>query len=355
MSRFFSNKYDKLIPYTPGEQPQNMKYVKLNTNESPFPPSAKAKAYAANHLRELNLYSDPNCVELRSKLAELYEVEPDELVLTNGSDDILNFALMAFCDEEHPAAFADISYSFYPVLADLNNVESIIVPLKEDFTIDVDGFCNIGATVFIPNPNAPTGVLLELADVERIVSTNPNNVVVIDEAYIDFGGKSAVQLIHKYPNLLVSQTFSKSRSMAGARLGMGFGSKELIADINTLRYSTNPYNVNSMTAAMGLGLLEDEETTRANCEIIIENREYTQKALEGMGFQVLPSTANFIFARSDRMNGGDIYDKLKAKGVLVRHFGAERISDWNRISIGTREQMDILIDTLEEIFKEAEV
>lgn len=349
MSRFFSEKYASLTPYTPGEQPQEMEYVKLNTNECPFPPSAKAMQYAIAHTRPLNLYSDPECRKLTKLVAELCDVDSDMVLLNNGSDETLNFAFMAFCDEAHGAVFPNISYGFYPVFAELNNIPYEEIPLQKDFSINIKDYCGVNKTVFIANPNAPTGILLRVDEIEQIVRSNPDNVVVIDEAYIDFGGESCVPLVKKYDNLLVVQTFSKSRSMAGARLGFAVGSRALIADLNTIKYSTNPYNINSMTMAAGIGTLLDPDYTRANCALIAENRSYTTKALQAMGFEVLPSAANFIFARTDAMEGGEVYRALKEEGVLVRHFDKPEISDYNRITIGTKEQMDILLAALKKI------
>ena len=349
MSRFFSDKYSALTPYTPGEQPQNRKYVKLNTNESPFPPSKKAVEYANKEAEKLQLYSDPECRALTEKIAETLGVYPDEVLVTNGSDEILNFAFMAFCDEKTPAAFPDITYGFYPVFAQLNGVPYVEIPLKDDFNIDVDDYCGIGKTIFIANPNAPTGIALGIDEIEKILKTNPDNVVVVDEAYVDFGAESCVKLIKRYKNLLVTQTFSKSRSMAGARLGFGVGSGALIQDLNTIKYSTNPYNVNRMTMAAGLGVLNDEEYTRINCKTIEANRQQTKQELERLGFECLPSKANFIFAKHPTADGKMLYETLKEKGILIRHFDKARISDYNRITIGTREQMKALIAALEEI------
>ena len=348
MSRYFSKKFKALVPYTPGEQPKEMKYIKLNTNESPFPPSEKAMKKAAEAVKNLQLYCDPECRALVKKASEVFSVDTDEILFTNGSDEILNFAFSAFCDETHPAVFPDITYGFYPVFAEINCVPYEEIPLKDDFTISVDDYIGINKTIFIANPNAPTGIALSLNDIEKIVSSNPESVVVIDEAYVDFGTESAVSLIHKYSNLLVTQTFSKSRSLAGGRLGFGIACKELIADLNTIKYSTNPYNINSLTQAVGTGVLEDEEYTKSNCKTIIENREYLTKKLEAMGFFVLPSKANFVFARHDKTDGRALYEALKSKGVLVRHFDSERLRDYNRITVGTKEQIDILTQKIAE-------
>lgn len=348
MSRYFSKKFKALVPYTPGEQPKEMKYIKLNTNESPFPPSERAMKKAAEAVKNLQLYCDPECRALVKKASEVFSVDTDEILFTNGSDEILNFAFSAFCDETHPAVFPDITYGFYPVFAEINRVPYEEIPLKDNFTISVDDYIGINKTIFIANPNAPTGIALSLNDIEKIVSSNPESVVVIDEAYVDFGTKSAVSLIHKYSNLLVTQTFSKSRSLAGGRLGFGIACKELIADLNTIKYSTNPYNINSLTQAVGAGVLEDEEYTKSNCKTIIENREYLTKKLEAMGFFVLPSKANFVFARHGKTDGRALYEALKSKGVLVRHFDSERLRDYNRITVGTKEQIDILTQKIAE-------
>ena len=352
MSRFFSRKYAELTPYTPGEQPQDQQYVKLNTNESPFPPSEKALRAAAEALRPLQLYSDPDCRILREKLAARYGVTPDMVIVNNGSDETLNFAFMAFCDADHGAVFPNISYGFYPVFAQVNGVPYREIPLTADFSVNAGDYCGVGKTVFIANPNAPTGKLLPPAEIERILQSNPDNVVVIDEAYVDFGGESCIPLVHRYDNLLVVQTYSKSRSLAGGRLGYGIGNPALIQDLNNLRFSTNPYNVNSATLALGAALLDDEETTRKNCATIIETRAYTTAALRALGFEVLDSCANFVFARSPAIDGGALYQKLKARGVLVRHFTKPEIAQFNRITIGTKEQMDVLLANVRAILEE---
>ncbi len=352
MSRFFSDKFSSLTPYTPGEQPKDMKYVKLNTNESPFPPSEKVSKAVLNQSKKLMLYSDPENVALRTKLAEIYNVKPTQVIVTNGSDEVLNFAFMAFADEKRPLIFPDITYGFYPVFAALNSIPYEEKPLKEDFSIDLEDYTAQNKTIVIANPNAPTGICLSLEEIEKIVSSNPDNVVIIDEAYVDFGGESAVTLVSKYENLLVTQTFSKSRSMAGARLGFGIASEKLIADLNTIRYSTNPYNVNRMTEFAGVAALEDNDYYMENCRTIIKNREWTQKELETLGFEVIDSKANFVFAKSNKISGEKLYLELKNRGILVRHFTKVRICDYVRITIGTKEQMQILVNAIKEILKE---
>ena len=352
MSRFFSEKYKALDVYTPGEQPKDMQYVKLNTNESPFPPSEKAQAYAAKAAERLQLYCDPENTALTKKFAEVYGILTDEVLFTNGSDDALNFSFMAFCDDAHPAAFADITYGFYPVFAALNRVPYEEIPLNSDFTINVEDYLGVNKTIFIANPNAPTGIALPLSDIERILQSNPGNVVIVDEAYVDFGTESAVSLIHKYDNLLVTQTFSKSRSLAGGRLGMAIGGAPLIQDLNTIKYSTNPYNINSMTQAAGLGALEDGEYFRSNCATIMENRAYLAEKLAELGFVMTESKSNFLFAKHPQLDGEKLYLELKKRGVLVRHFTKERIRDYNRITVGTKEQLDVLLHHIREILEE---
>ena len=352
MSKFFSKKYEKLEPYTPGEQPQDMQYIKLNTNESPFPPHPAVAQAVAGEIDKLRLYSDPDSKMLTAMLAKQLGVEPEQVMLTNGSDDVLNFAFMAFCDKDHPAIFPDITYGFYKVFAEVNGVPYTQIPLKEDFTVDTADYLGAGKTIFIANPNAPTGIALTRDQVEEIVKSNPDNVVVIDEAYVDFGGESAVPLLKKYDNLLVVQTFSKSRSMAGARLGMAIGSKAIIGDLNTLRYSTNPYNINRMTAAAGVATLENDDYTKHNCQTIMENRAWTVNALAQLGFVMTDSKANFLFAKHPSIDGKTLYQKLKARGVLVRHFEKARISDYVRITVGTLEEMKALVTKIGEILEE---
>ena len=346
MSRFFSDKYRDLESYTPGEQPQNMQYIKLNTNESPFPPAEKAVAYAAEAAEKQHLYCDPECGELSDKLASYYGVGRRQVLATNGSDEILNFAFMAFCDEKNPAIFPDITYGFYQVFAQVNHIPYRQVPLREDLTIDINQYMENDSTVFLANPNANTGIALPLEEIEQILQANTDHVVVIDEAYVDFGAESAVRLVDHYENLLVTQTFSKAWSMAGARLGVGIGSEALMNDLTTIKYSTTPYNVNRMTQAAGLGALESAEEIRSNCDAVMENRAWTAAELEKLGFVLTDSSANFLFACHPEADGEAIYQNLKERGILVRHFGTERIRDYIRITIGSMQQMQELIRTM---------
>lgn len=352
MSEFLNERLQRLQAYTPGEQPQDKKYIKLNTNESPFPPSEKViKAINEEQIKDLRLYCDPECKKLRKAMAALYNVNESNIFLSNGSDDILNFAFMAY--GQGGAAFADITYGFYSVFAELYGIKVRIVPLKDDFTLDVDGFCNQNKLVVIANPNAPTGLEISLDDIKKIVTSNPDSVVLIDEAYVDFGGTSCVELTKEYKNLLCVGTFSKSRSLAGARLGFCIGDSELIADLEKIKYSTNPYNINRLTQIAGENAIYHNDYYMDNCKRIIENRDFTKTELQKLGFTVLDSKANFLFAKSDKISGEVLYNKLKEKGVLIRHFTSERIKDFNRITIGSREEMEIFILKVKEIIGES--
>ena len=352
MSKFLTEKYKRLKPYTPGEQPKEKKYIKLNTNESPFPPSENAVKLARAEAERLMLYSDPECREVGEMLAKALGVDYSNVILTNGSDEVLNFAFMAYCDESTPAVFADITYGFYKVFADVNNLPFVEIPLDDEFKINTDAYINTKGTVFIANPNAPTGIALPTSEIEKIIKADSHRIVVVDEAYVDFGAESCIPLIKKYDNLIVTGTFSKSRSMAGARLGFGVASSALIEDLTRIRYSTNPYNVNRMSAAAGVGALMDKDYFEANCKKIIENRSFTERELSALGFEFTSSSANFIFAKHERISGEKLYLTLKEKGVLVRHFTAPRICEYNRITIGSMEEMQILVDKIKEIMEE---
>ena len=353
MSRFLSSRYEDLTPYIPGEQPKDRRYIKLNTNENPFPPSPRAQALAAEAAAGLQLYSDPECTPIVEKAAQYYGIDRDEIIFTNGSDEMLNFAFMTFCDENRPAVFPDITYGFYSVFADLNHIPYTTIPLRDDFSVGIEDYLGLNKTIFLANPNAPTGLALPMEKIEAILQSNPNNIVVIDEAYADFNGESAVPLIHKYENLLVIQTFSKSRSMAGARLGLGIGCKALIRDLNVIKYSTNPYNVNSMTMAAGIGSLEDTEYFKTTLDTILQNREWTANELKALGFSMTESRTNFLFVTHPKLEGCKLYQQLKDRGILVRFFNTPRLKDYNRITIGSKEEMQVLVSTMKDILEES--
>ncbi len=312
------------------------------------------EAAGAAETARLNLYPDPEGRALRQKLAEMYGVEAENVFLANGSDELLSFAFMAFCDGERPVAFPAVSYGFYPVYAQLYQVPCVQIPLREGFVLDPRDFCGLGKNIVIANPNAPTGRAISVRDIEEILRSEPDHVVLIDEAYIDFGGESCVPLIKKYDNLLVCQTFSKFRSLAGGRLGYGLASKGLIDDLEKIRYSTNSYNIDRLTMAVGIATLESNDYYLENSKRIQEVRAYTTEELSKLGFETIPSLANFIFTRCPKVDGGSLYRELKARGVLVRHWDRPEIVDWCRVTIGTREQMDIFLDKVREILKGAD-
>jgi len=349
MSKFLSSRFEGFNSYVPGEQPQDRKYIKLNTNESPFPPSPEVQEKARNAAGTLNLYSDPESMQLRQAASKIYDVGAEKILPVNGSDEALDFAFMAFCDKNTPIAYPKISYGFYPVLSGLYGIESIEIPLREDLSIDYKDYVALGKNIVIANPNAPTGLALPLSEIEEIISTNPDNIVIIDEAYVDFGAESAIALTKKYSNLIVTRTFSKSHSLAGARLGFAIADEELIRDMNMIKYSTNPYNVNRVTSDVGVAAIENNEYYMANCKTISQNREMTRKALIDLDFSVTASKSNFLFAKCGKMDGAMLYKKLKECGILVRHFSQADISNYLRITVGTKEQMQALLVAISKI------
>lgn len=350
MSRFLNPSLSHLEVYTPGEQPQDQVYTKLNTNESPYPAAPEVvNAIDAEQIKNLRLYSDPACKPLIDKLAQVYGLQPGQIFVSNGSDDILNFAFWAFAGQPGKAAYPDVTYGFYQVFADLHQVKTTLLPLQPDFSVRVEDYLGLDQMIVLANPNAQVGRALTRRQMEQIIASNPDHVVVVDEAYVDFGAESCVPLIRDYPNLLVVQTFSKSRSLAGARLGFALGDAALIADLNRLKYATNPYNVNRLTMAAGVAALEAEAYYKDNCSRIQMTRTWTAKALEALGFTVVPSLANFLLAAHQSVDGETVYQELKRRGVLVRHFTTPRIANYNRITIGSPEQMELLVQTLGEI------
>ena len=350
MSRFFTESLKALQPYVPGEQPQDMQYIKLNTNESPFPASPKAvAAINGEEVSRLYLYSDPDCKALIAAIAKRYGLQPEQVTVGNGSDEVLWFALRAFCDENTPLAYNDITYGCYKTWCSMLNVPSKILPLQEDYSVDLSLYRGLDSTIMITNPNAPTGLCLPVGQIENVLRDNPDHVVIVDEAYVDFGGESCVGLIDKYDNLLVVQTCSKSRSLAGARLGFAMGNAELISDLNRIKFSFNPYNVNRLTCLAGIAAMEDEEYFQNCTQTVARTREKTAAALKTMGFTLTDSKANFLFAESSRIPGGELYRKLKEKGILVRHFDKPRLENRLRITVGSEQQMEALLTALKEL------
>ena len=357
MSRYWSAVVHGLTPYVPGEQPKIDNLVKLNTNEHPYGPSPRALEAIREATGDgLRLYPDPNCDALKSALAKRFDVQANQVFVGNGSDEVLAHAFQALLNHERELWFPDISYSFYPVYCGLYGVAHRQVPLAEDFTIQVEDYLprgegpgeKAGAIIF-PNPNAPTGRLLPLEAVEQIVAGNPDAVVLVDEAYVDFGGESAVQLVDKYPNLLVVHTFSKSRSLAGLRVGYAIGHPDLIEGLERVKNSFNSYPLDRLALAGAVASVEDEEFFQDSCEKVIATRGRLVAQLQQLGFEVLPSGANFVFARHPARDGAELAAALRARAIIVRHFKAARIDQFLRITIGTDEQCATLVQALGEI------
>ena len=343
----------KVVPYVAGEQPNRPNMIKLNTNECPYPPAPGVRKAAENmESAALRLYPNSNAQPLVDELAAYYGVKPEQVFVGVGSDDVLSMAFLTFFNSGKPVLFPDVTYSFYDVWADLYRIPYHTCALDENWHMNPEDYKQPNGGVIFPNPNAPTGVEESQELIEEILQANPDVVVIVDEAYVDFGGTSALPLLKKYENLLVVQTFSKSRSMAGARLGFAIASKGIIEDLNKIKYSTNPYNINRITLAAGEAAVDSNDYYMENCKKIAATRERTTAELRKLGFMVLDSVANFIFAKSDAISGADLYAGLKKKGVLVRYFGKEKIKDFVRITIGTDEQMDILLEKTKELLAE---
>jgi len=351
MNRFWSKALDGLTPYTSGEQPKDQKYVKLNTNENPYPPSPKViESINSFALDSLRLYPDPDTTDVKKAVADFYDVEMKNVFVGNSSDEVLALSFMSFFINDKPVVFPDISYSFYPVYCDLYKIKPLQVPVTADFSIDFDAFPKDNGGVIFPNPNAPTGKAVDLSTVEKVVAAHPNSVVIVDEAYVDFGAESAVALTKKYPNLLVVQTLSKSRSLAGLRVGYAIGHEDLIIGLNMAKNSFNSYPLDRIAIVGAAAAINDRDYFEECCKKIIATREWATKELESLGFKVVPSAANFFFVSPNgKYRAQDLYLDLKEKGVLVRFWNKPKISDWVRITIGTDEEMKTLIAKIKEL------
>jgi histidinol-phosphate aminotransferase len=347
MSKFWSPFVSTLVPYVPGEQPKLSKLIKLNTNENPYGPSPKAiAAMRAIVNDDLRLYPDPNSDLLKQAVVAYYGVQPNQVFLGNGSDEVLAHVFNALFRHGRPLLFPDISYSFYPVYCGLYDIEFDAIALDEQFQIRVEDYAKPNGGIIFPNPNAPTGCLLALEAVEQMLKANPDSVVVVDEAYIDFGGETAIGLVDRYPNLLVTQTLSKSRSLAGLRVGLAVGHPDLIEALERVKNSFNSYPLDRLAIVGATAAFEDREYFDSTCQRVIDSRDVLVKQLEAKGFEVLPSAANFIFARHPQHDAAGLAAKLREQGVIVRHFKQERIAQFLRISIGTPEQNQALVDGL---------
>ncbi|MGI5935404.1 MAG: histidinol-phosphate transaminase [Oscillospiraceae bacterium] len=344
MSRFLTERLSALIPYTPGEQPKDMdKLLKLNTNENPYPPApGVAELLTMGEADALRLYPDPDCGRFVRAAADYNGVRTENVFPGNGSDEVLAFCFLGLCPGG--AAFPDITYGFYSVCAGLYGVETTIVPLREDYTINVEDYSGLRGTVFLANPNAPTGISLPLPEIEKLLCQDRDRLVVVDEAYVEFGGCTALPLLERYDNLLIVRTLSKSHSLAGARLGYALGSAGLISDLNRMRFSFNPYNINRLSLLAGAAALKDTDYFSQCRDRIIESREYTASGLRNLGFKVLDSSANFVFAGDNpKITGREYYRRLRETGTLVRHFDGPRTENYVRITIGTQPQMERLV------------
>lgn len=353
MNKFLSNKAKSIEPYTPGEHPKDKNYIKLNTNESPYPPSPNVKkALIESNFDDLRLYPDPNVSDLKKEIAELYNVNTNNIFIGNGSDEILAFSFMAFFNKGDKVYYPNITYSFYSVYSSLFDLNEVKIPLKDDFSIDINDYKNLDAGIFIANPNAPTGLMLTLSQIEEIIINNRNNIVIVDEAYIDFAEtESAYKLVNKYDNLLVIQTFSKSRALAGIRLGFAIGNENLIQGLKNIKYSFNSYTINRLSIIAGIEAIKDKDYFKDTVNKVITTREKTKIKLKELGFNVLDSKSNFIFISHKNVFAEDIYVKLRENGILVRYFKTDLINNYIRVTIGTDEEMNIFVEKIENIIK----
>lgn len=349
-SKYWSGFVETLVPYVPGEQPKAGQQVKLNTNENPYPPSPRVlEAIRAAAGDELRLYPPPDADSLKAAIAGYYRVPVDQIFVGNGSDEVLAHAFHGLLSHAEPVLFADITYSFYPVYCKLYGIAYRTVPLADDFSVRVEDYYQANGGIVLVNPNAPTGCLIGLDSIEKLLARNTASVVVVDEAYIDFGGDSAISLVSHYPQLLVVQTLSKSRALAGLRVGLAIGSPELIEGLERVKNSFNSYPLGRLAIAGGAAAFADREHFESICQTIARDREVLAKGLTTLGFEVLPSAANFLFARHPRRDGAALAAQLRARGIIVRHFAQPRIEQFLRITIGTPTQHDSLLAALAEL------
>lgn len=352
MKEFWSKRARELVPYTPGEQPRQRKWIKLNTNENPYPPSQKALAAIREAAGEtLRLYPDPECTSLREALAATFDLKPAQVFVGNGSDEVLALCFQAFFDPERTILFPDITYSFYPVFADLYGLSYREVPLDEHFGLPLESFVGDNGGVVIANPNAPTGRALSLCDIRMLLEGNPESVVIVDEAYVDFGAQSAVPLIDSYPNLVVVQTMSKSRALAGLRVGFALGNENLMAALNSVKNSFNSYTLDRLALAGAEGALRDGDYLRAITMKISSTRDWAADHLKRMGFEVSDSAANFLFISHPDIPARVLLDGLRERGILVRWWDRPRISNYLRITVGTDQEMEALCQALTQMIE----
>ncbi|MFT6122767.1 MAG: histidinol-phosphate aminotransferase [Oleiphilaceae bacterium] len=350
MSRFWSDIVHTLTPYVPGEQPKESNLIKLNTNENPFGPSPKVlEAIRAETNNELRLYPDPNASQLKSAIAQYHHVDEANIFIGNGSDEVLAHTFSGLLKQDKPLLFPDISYSFYPVYCGLYDITCETIPLNENFEINVDDYHTDNGGIIFPNPNAPTGKLLSLTEITKLLKRNTESVVVIDEAYIDFGGESAISLVKQFPNLIVIQTFSKSRSLAGLRVGFAVGDPELIDGLERIKNSFNSYPLDRLAIQGAVAAIADQAYFEQCCDTIIATRNKLTQQLTELGFEVLPSATNFVFAKHATENAEKIAIKLRENSIIIRHFKQARIKDFLRITIGTEDECQALVNAMQKI------
>jgi histidinol-phosphate aminotransferase len=352
MSKYWGGIVEKLKPYTPGEQPKDSSLLKLNTNENPYGPSPNVLKEIKNNCNDsLRLYPDPESIKLKKLLAEHHNLPLESVFISNGSDESLAFIFQGLLKKDKPVLFPNITYSFYPVYCQLYEIEYKQIPLDQEFNINLDDYRMENGGIIFPNPNAPTGIPKSLEEIESLLANN-NSVVVIDEAYVDFGTSSAIKLINKYENLIVTQSFSKGRSLAGMRIGCAFGNPSLIEALNRIKNSFNSYPIDRLAQISAISSITDKIYFEDNCNKVIAARAYLEEQLKSIGFEVLPSGANFIFTQHKQKSGENIYDELRKNKILVRHFKSpEKISNFIRITIGTMNQMHKLVSVMKEIVK----
>lgn len=352
MSYFLCDEFKDMEPYIPGEQPTDQPYIKLNANESPFAPSPMvAEALSESRIKNMRFYSDPYCFELRKAIGDIYGFDKEQVFVGNGADEVLGFAFMSFFSPRMKVCMPDITYDFYRTYLKTNRVNYKQIPLKEDFTIDINDYINTDRDIILANPNNPTGLVLSVDEIEQIVKSKPNRMVILDEAYVDYENESAIPLVLKYSNLIVIQTFSKSRNLAGARIGFAIAAKEVIEDMNKIKFTFNPFNLGELTLAAGSAAVKDTKYLKQCVHELIQTREETNAKLLQLGFEVLESHTNFLMTRHPQISGDILSEELKEKGILVRYYEEERLKEYIRITMGTQEEMGRVINCLEQILQ----
>ena len=353
MSYFFLDGYEDMEMYSPGEQSQDRPYIKLNANESSYPPSpAILTALSQVQINSMSHYEDPYNKQIRKAIGDRYDFSPEQVFVGNGADEVIGFIMMSFFREGFNIASADITYDFYRTYAKTFHLNYIQIPLKDDFSIDVDKFVDVDSDIILPNPNNPIGKALPVSEIERIVAKDPKRLVIIDEAYIDYGADTCLPLVNKYSNLIVVQTFSKSRNMPGARIGFGIADKELIDEMRKVKFCVSPFNLNTLSQSIGIAAVNDTEYLKECTSRTIEIRRWMQDELMKDGYHVIPTLTNFVFFRVDHMPASLMAAKLKERGILIRHYDYERIKDYLRITIGTRAEMELVMKYIREIAEE---